>query len=138
MLRRCLLLLSLAACLSANSEKDTWNVVRSLADALSAGDLPAFLDSFDRSMPDYDRLRRNLVGLLAQGEVGCNIEVTSNDGDETERTLTLDWIMTLEPKEVSPGMKRWEKTGKCRMKKSGSKWKIVYFEPVDLFLAPVG
>jgi len=138
MWRRFLILLSLAALLRADSEKDAWNLVHSLADALSAANVTAFLDAFDRSMPGYDRLRTNVVGLLAQGDVGCNIEVTSNDGDDAERTLTLDWILTLEPKEVSPGMKRWEKKARCRLKRVGKKWKIVSFEPVDLFLAPAG
>ena len=133
-MRRVLLFLSFAACLAANSEKDAWNAIHSLADALSAGNVAGFLDAFDRSMPNYDKLRANVVGLLGQGEVGCNIEVTSNDGDDTERTLTLDWILTLEPKEVNPGAKRWEKTAKCRLKKMGKKWKIVSFEPVDLFV----
>jgi hypothetical protein len=138
MRRRFLLLVSLAALLPANSEKDAWNLIHSLADSLSAGNVTAFLDAFDRSMPDYDKLRTNVVGLFAQGEVGCNIEVTSNEGDDSERTLALDWILTLEPKEVSPGAKRWEKKAKCRMKKTGKKWKVVSFEPVDLFLAPAG
>jgi murein L,D-transpeptidase YcbB/YkuD len=137
MIRRLLLLLLAAGFLRADSEKDAVDLIHSLADALSSGDTASFLDSFDHSMPDYDKLRNNVQGLVSQGDVSCNIEITSNDGDDSERTLTLDWILTLEPKEVSPGSKRWEKKAKCRIRKTGKKWKVVSFEPVDLFAAPV-
>ncbi|HEX3748406.1 MAG TPA: hypothetical protein VHW09_30980 [Bryobacteraceae bacterium] len=137
MTRRFLLLASLAVLLRANAEKDAWDLIRSMAEALSAGQAASFLSSFDRSLPDYDRLQNNVVGLVSQGDVGCNIEIVNNDGDDTERTLTLDWIFTVEPKEISPGAKHWEKKAKCRIRKTGKKWKVVYFEPVDLFKAPV-
>jgi hypothetical protein len=133
MTRRLLVLLPLAACLRADSEKDARDLIASLADALSAGKAELFLDSFDRAMPDYDKLRFNVVGLTEQADVSCNVEITSNDGDDNERTLTLDWILTIEPKQLSPGATQREKTVKCRLKRVGKKWKIVTLEPVDLF-----
>jgi hypothetical protein len=135
--RRWLLLLPLAACLRADSEKDARALVASLAGALSAGKVELFLDSFDRAMPDYDKLRFNVAGLVEQADVSCNVEITGNEGDNSERTLTLDWILTVEPKQDSPGATQREKTVKCRLKKVGKKWKIVSFEPIDLF-APAG
>ena len=66
MTRRWLLLLPLAACLRADSEKDARDLVASLADALSAGKVELFLDSFDRGMPDFDKLRFNVAGLMGQ------------------------------------------------------------------------
>ena len=136
MTRRWLLLVSVAVFLRADSEKDARDLIASLAEALSAGNAEAFLDSFDRSMPDFDKLRYNVQSLVSQADVSCNIEITSNEGDDTERSLTLDWILSIDPKEASPGSKRWQKIAKCRLKKTGKKWKIVSFEPVDLFAAP--
>jgi hypothetical protein len=130
MTRRWLLLLPLAACLRADSEKDARDLMASLAGALSAGKVELFLDAFDPAMPDFDKLRFQRGGLTSQADVSCNIEIASNEGDDSERTLTLDWIL-IEPS--SPG----EKTVKCRLKKVGKKWKIVSFAPVDLF-APAG
>jgi len=137
MTRRLLVLLPLAACLRADSEKDARDLIASLADALSAGKAELFLDSFDRAMPDYDKLRFNVAGLVEQADVSCNVEITVNEGDDSERTLTLAWILTIEPKQDSPGATEREKTVKCRLKKVGRKWKIVSFEPIDLF-APAG
>ena len=137
MTRRWVLLLPLAACLRADSEKDARDLVASVAGALSAGQVELFLDSFDRAMPDYDKLRFNVAGLVEQADVSCNVEIRGNEGDDSERTLTLDWILTIEPKQDSPGATEREKTVKCRLKKAGKKWKVVSFEPIDLF-APAG
>jgi len=104
---------------------------------LSAGKVELFLDSFDRAMPDFGKLRFHVAGLVEQADVSCNVEITSNEGDDSERALTLDWILTIEPKQDSPGATQREKTVKCRLKKVGKKWKIVSFEPIDLF-APAG
>jgi hypothetical protein len=68
--------------------------------------------------------------------VGCNIQITGNEGDDSERRLTLDWILTFERKQDSPGDTRREKIVKCRLKKEGKKWRIVAFEPLDLFTSP--
>ena len=136
MTRRWMLFLPLAACLRADSEKDARDAIASLADALSAGNAELFLDAFDHSMPGYDRLRDEIAGLVSAYDVSCNIEITSNDGDDSDRTLALDWILSAEPKEISPGSKHWEKKVKCRLRKTGKRWKIVSFEPVDLFAVP--
>ena len=133
---RLLLLLPMALCLHADSEKDVRDLIASAAGALSADKVELFLDAFDKAMPDFDKLRDNVVGLTSQADVGCNIEVTSSDGDDTERTMTLDWILTFESKGASLGTTRRQKTVKCRLKKTGKKWRIVAFEPLDLFASP--
>ncbi len=136
MTRRLLCLLPLAVCLHADSEKDVRDVIASEAGALSAGKAELFLDAFDKGMPDFDKLRYNVVGLLSQAEVGCSIEITGNEGDDEERTLTLDWILTIDRKDDNAGTTRRQKTVKCRLKKTGKKWRIVLFEPLDLLASP--
>jgi hypothetical protein len=133
MTRRLLLALPLAACLRADSEKETADLIHALADALSAGKLSLVLSFFDPSMPDYDKLRFNVTGLLGEADVGNNIEIRSNGGDESDRTLMLDWILTIEPKGDAPAPPQREKAVKCRLKKTGKAWRIVLFDPVDLF-----
>jgi len=134
--RRLLLLLPLAAWLHADAEKDARDLIASIARALSAGNVSLFLDAFDKSMPGRDKLRENIIGLTSQADIGCNIQITSNEGDDTERTLTIDWILTYERKQDSPGQSRRQKTVNCRLKKMGKKWRIVSFEPLDLFASP--
>jgi hypothetical protein len=136
MTRRWLFLLPLAVCLRADAEKDARELIASAAGALSTGSAESFLDAFDKGMPDLEKLRYNVVGLLSQAEVSCSIEIKSNEGDDSERTLALDWILTIESRDGAPGTTRRQKTVKCRLKKTGKKWRIVWFEPLDLFASP--
>jgi hypothetical protein len=136
MTRRLWLFLPLAACLRADSEKEARDLIASAAGALSAGKVELFLDAFDPAMPEFDKLRYNVVGLTSQGDVSCSIEIVSNEGDDSARTLTLDWILTIEQKDNSAGSTRRQKTVKCQLRKTGKNWRIVSFEPLDLFTSP--
>ena len=136
MTRRVLLLAPLAACLRADSEKEVEELIASAASALSAGKPELFLDAFDPAMPEFAKLRYNVVGLTSQADVSCNIEVVSNEGDDTARSLTLDWILTIERMDNGLPTTRRQKTVKCQLKKTGKKWRIVSFDPLDLFAPP--
>jgi hypothetical protein len=131
-----LLLFPAAACLAADAETETRDLIASAARALSAGKVELFLDAFDPAMPGFGKLRDHVAGLTGGFDVGCNIEIARNEGDAAERTLTLDWILTMEHKDNSPGAAQRQKTVKCRLKKTGKKWRIVSFDPLDLFAAP--
>jgi len=133
MTRRLWLLLPLAGLLRADSEKDVRDLIASAAAALSAGKVELFLDAFDRAMPDFEKLRYGVVGLTSRADVGCSIEIVSNEGDDSARSLTLDWILTIEQKDGSPGAARRQKTVKCEVKKVGKKWRIVAFVGMELF-----
>ncbi len=133
--RRLLLALTLIGCLRADAENEAADLIRSVADALSAGKLELFLSYFDRSMPDYDKLRFNVTGLNAQADIGCNIEIRGNTGGDDARALTLDWILTVERNDGTPGTIQRRQTVKCQLKKIGKSWRIVAFDPVDLFVA---
>jgi hypothetical protein len=136
MTRRLLFLLPLAACVRADSERDARDLISAAAGALSAGKVALFLDFFDAKMAGFDTLRDSVTGLTSQAEVGCNVEIVTNEGDDTERTLTLDWILTLDRKDDGPGTTRREKTVTCRLKKTGKTWRIIAFDPLDLFASP--
>jgi hypothetical protein len=125
MTRRLLLLIPLA-CLRAGSEEEVEDLIASAASALSAGKPELFLEAFDPSMPDFEKLRYEVVGLTGQADLSCSIEVLGNEGDDAVRTLTLDWILRIDR----------QKTVKCRVKKNGKKWRIVSFDPLDLFAPP--
>ena len=137
MTRRLLLLLPFAACLRADSGKEVEELITSAVSGLSAGKAELFLEVFDSSMPDFGKLRTAIEGLTRQAELSCSLEVLSNEGDDAARTLSLDWILHIVHKDGSPGSTRRQKTVKCEFRKSGKKWRIVSFDPVDLFAPPV-
>ena len=86
-----LLLISMAAV--ADTAADIQNVFSGAAEALINDDAAAFLQAFDRNMPDYAALRSNIEGLLAAYEVGSTIEVVTDEGDDQKRTIDLDWLL---------------------------------------------
>ena len=133
MTRRLLILLPIAACLRADSEREAVDLITDAAAGLSAGKPEVFLEAFDPSMPDFAKLRTAVEGLVSQAQVSCSIEVESNQGDDAARTLELDWILRIDRGADNAGSTHRQKTVKCQLRKVGKKWRIVSFEPLDLF-----
>jgi hypothetical protein len=138
MTRRLLLLLPVAACLRADSEKDVEDLITSAISGLSAGKPELFLEAFDSSAAEFEKLRAEVIALTSQAELSCSIEVLSNQGDDVMRSLTLDWILRIDRKDGNPGSARRQKTVKCQIRKNGKKWRIVSFDPLDLFTPLAG
>jgi hypothetical protein len=138
MTRRLLILLPIAACLRADSEREVVDVITEAASGLSAGKPEVFLEAFDPSMQDLGKLRTAVEGLVSQAQVSCSIEVVSNQGDDAARTLELDWILRIDRSGDSAGSTHRQKTVKCQLRKVGRKWRVVSFDPLDLFAPPEG
>lgn len=103
-------------------------VFRDLAEALANRDASAFLDPFDRQMPEYEKLRDEIRELVAlTQEIGTTIDVITDEGDEQKRSLELDWLLKIDNEEPR------RQIVKCRAEKQGKKWKITALEPVEFF-----
>ena len=127
-----LLLISMVA--FADSSADVLNVFSAAAEALINDDSAAFLDHFDRNMPDYAVLRNNIEGLLAAYEVGSTIEVVSDEGTDEKRTVSLDWLLvTSEKNAVNGNQQTRRRIVKCTLERRGKQWKITGLEPIDFF-----
>jgi hypothetical protein len=124
-----LLLLCLPACLTAaDPAREAAAVVTEVAASLTAGNLQMFLAPFDAALPDYDRLRAAVAALMAQGDTQSYLEVTSNEGDDRARTLTVDW-------ELRTATARRQVRVTCKVELKNKRWRIVGFTPID-FLMP--
>jgi len=121
----------LAASLTAagqNRPPAQMEVFRAVTEALANLDVDAFLDQFDRQMPDYEKLRdeiRELVGTAQ--EIGSTIDVITDEGDDEKRMLELDWLLKID----NDAPRR--QIVKCRVEKQGRKWKITALEPKEFF-----
>lgn len=103
-------------------------VFRNVSEALANRDAEAFLDQFDRKMPQYEKLRdeiQELFGLTQ--EIGSTIDVITDEGDDSKRMLQLDWLLKIDVQEPK------RQIVKCQVEKQGKKWKITALEPVDFF-----
>jgi hypothetical protein len=131
-MRTALLLISMVA--FADSAADVLNVFSDAAEALTNDDSAAFLDHFDRNMPDYAALRGNIEGLLAGYEVGSTIEVVTDEGNDEKRTVTLDWLLvTSEKNAVNGNQQTRRRVVKCTLERRGKQWRITALDPIDFF-----
>ncbi|MBZ5635290.1 MAG: hypothetical protein LAO55_19365 [Acidobacteriia bacterium] len=121
----------LAASLTAagqNRPPEQMEVFRAVSEALANRDADAFLDQFDRQMPQYEKLRdeiQDLFGLTQ--EIGSTVDVITDEGSEQKRALELDWLLKIDNE------KPRRQIVKCHVEKQGKKWKITSLEPVDFF-----
>jgi hypothetical protein len=136
MTRRALLLVPLAARLRADSAQQVWDLFTSMASALSAGDASAFLNAFDTAMPGYEALRDGVTALLREAEVQSSIELVEEAGDDGRRTVELDWLVHIVDRQDGAVAERRRERVKCRVEKSGKKWRIAWLEPLEFFAPP--
>jgi hypothetical protein len=127
---------SLASPLGADDAGDIWELLTEAAAELSAGNAPDFMQAFDRSMPGYPVLAANVSGLTAAYEVESSIEMLSEEGSGSTRTVELDWYLELIEQQDETNTIRRRDRVTCRLMKLGKKWKIVALEPLAFFAPP--
>ena len=121
----------LAASLAAwgqNRPQEQMEVFRAVSEALANLDADAFLDQFDRQMPQYETLRNEIRDLIGTAqEIGSTIDVIADEGDDQKRTLDLDWLLKIDNDDPR------RQIVKCQVEKQAKKWKITSLEPVEFF-----
>jgi hypothetical protein len=125
--RRALLSAALASVALADPPQPVLDLLRSAAEALADQDPMAFLNLFDRAMPGYDRLRDEILALLAAQDISSTIEIVNDQGSDTARDLDLDWVLRIGSSEPRRALL------KCRVERRGRSWKFTQFSPVEFF-----
>jgi hypothetical protein len=134
MTRRVLLVLPLAVCCrAADAEREVLDLIADVAASLSAGNVALFLKPFDPKMPGYAKLRENVTGLVAQGDVQSLIDPLEDEGDDRRRVARFHWTLRMERGPQAASFTRREQVVKCTVEKRGGKWRIVELEPVEFF-----
>ena len=131
-----LLFLPMARGWGADPAQEVWELLTQAASALSERNAAVFLEAFAPAMPGYQKLREDVTALLRNAEVQSAIELESDDGNAQSRTLELNWLLRIRPEPEATASARREQRVKCRVEKTGNKWRIVFFEPLTLFAAP--
>ena len=134
MTRRVLLLVPLAACCrAADAAREVLDLIADLAASLSAGNVALFLKAFDPAMPGYAKLRENVTGLIAQGDVQSLIDPLEDEGDDRRRVAQFHWTLRIQRGQQATSFARREQVVQCRVEKQGGKWRIVELEPIEFF-----
>jgi hypothetical protein len=119
--------------LAADTHDDIIDLFTSMAAALSEINIPQFMDAFDKDMPDYGNLKTGVTAMVRQADVTSSIEPLSDEGDDTKRTVDLDWY--LEIKSVLPDgpVVRRREVVHCELRREKKHWKIVALKPIEFF-----
>ena len=134
MRRRALLMLPLAVCCrAADPAREVLDLVADAAASLSAGNVELFLKAFDPKMAGYAKLRENVTGLIAQGDVQSLIDPLEDEGDDRRRVAQFHWTLRIQRGQQATSFARREQVVKCRVEKQGGKWRIVELEPIEFF-----
>ena len=133
-------LLALFVCLSpsfaADPAAEVWDLLTQVASALGERNPDSVVAAFDPTMPGYQKLRTSVTTLLRNAEVQSSIELAADEGDAVDRTVELDWLLKIRPDGDATTSTRREQRVKCRLRKTGKKWRIVSFEPLEFFEPP--
>ena len=129
-------LAALAAVRLSGTEQDVLDLFTALASALSEGNGLAFLDRVDHSMPDYEKLQRNVLALVAQNELVAAIDVIEDEGDVETRTVQVDWLLQIRSREETGTLVRRREIVRCRLERVKKKWKVASLDPISLFAPP--
>jgi hypothetical protein len=107
--------------------KDVGDFFGTAVQALADKDAPEFLDHFDRNMPGYAAFRDDITALLDRSDVVSTVAFVTDEGDASKRELQLDWYVQIDQDRPR------RQLVKCTIQRQGKKWKIVAFDPPDLF-----
>ncbi len=125
-----------ASAARADPASEIWDVVAKMAAALAEGNAPGFLKRLDPRMPGYVDLVTGINGMLMQADAHSGISAISNNGDDRERTLELDWELRLKRKgdDLRIDVRRQAVTVKFTREDSG--WRVVSIDPLSFFAPP--
>jgi hypothetical protein len=135
--------------LKGDAAADAWDFIAAMAAALAEDNASGFLKRVDEKMPGFGELSRNVNGMLQQANVQSEISPLANDGNDTARSLQLDWELRMKPKALigplgtdlnshsgaEPLVQR-EEAITVELRRDGKKWKVAKLEPIGFFAPP--
>ena len=117
----------------ADAHADVLDLVGSMAAALTAVNVPEFMDAFDKNMPDYEALKASVTALVNQADVTSSIEPLQDEGDDTKRAVDLDWFLEVRSLQQDGPIIHRRQIVHCELRKEKKKWKIVSLQPAEFF-----
>jgi hypothetical protein len=116
--------------------REPWDVLFAFATELTKEDAQPAMEQFDRSMPGYNDLRAAITALWTRYLIDLSLDLKSNEGDDTHRTLQIDWTLTLKNPQDPVDSTRREQSVIAGVEKRGKAWKVVSLSHADFFTPP--
>jgi len=87
---------------------------------------------FDRQMPGYYALERNVQAIADQCDVASTIDVVTDDEAGNVHKLDLDWFLQVTSRTDPNLLERRRVRVKVEMRQIKGRWKITAMEPVSI------
>jgi len=123
----------LCTAVRADTHTDVMHVFGGMASALSSGNPDQFMDAFDRNMPDYERIKDEVIQLVAQGQITTIAQPTKDEGDNKRRSVDLDWSLDIPSADAGQPPAHRRETVHCRLERLNRHWRIVALDPISFF-----
>ncbi|MCU1291945.1 MAG: hypothetical protein JWP08_795 [Bryobacterales bacterium] len=130
--RICFLLALSAGGAMADQPDDVLRVINQVASALTENNPSDALIPIDKSLPNYNTLENEFIGLTSAYLITNEVEVLDEDDTADQTLLTLRWALTLASKETGESNSRSAEVH-VRLRSQNGKWKIVELTPIDIF-----
>lgn len=121
-----------AVVLRADETSDALTVVNRVATALAANDPAEAIAQFDRSFPEYDRLKSYFIGLTGAYNLTNEAVIVGERTSPGVVNLDLDWTITLTRPDTLLSAQRKKKV-QVRVTRIKNRWKIAAFSPISIF-----
>ncbi len=115
----------LLSSLWADSQADVMEVFASMAAGISDNNPSEFLKALDKDMPGYGDLKTGIEALVNQAELASSVEPIKNEGDDSKRTVNLDWYLQIRSRFPDGPIVNRREVIHCELRKDGKHWKIV-------------
>jgi hypothetical protein len=119
--------------LIADTHDDVVDLFASMAAALSEINVPQFMEAFDKDMPDYEKLKNAVTALVNQAEVSSSVEPVKDEGDDTKRTVELDWYLEIRSLLPDGPVVHRREVIQCELRKEKKRWRIASIKPLEFF-----
>jgi hypothetical protein len=119
-----------------NAEADSWDVIATMAAALAEPNEYAFMKPIAKSLEEHDLIERQVRVLVHTNDVVSSISPVTNEGDDKQRTLEVDWYLEIHPHSPGQSLIQRRENVKLVMVKTGKRWMITSLLPVAFFTAP--
>jgi hypothetical protein len=118
--------------LQAERAQDILSTINYVATALAGDNAADAMTPFDKSFPNYVKLRDYFAGLTDGWQIVNEVDVMDEDDSATQSNVTVQWTMTLTNKTTFQTERR---SGEIhvRLALEHGKWKIVDLSPIDFF-----
>ena len=129
------LVLSTGSMALADAHSEVVDLFASMTAALTEDppNAAGFMKAFDRKLPEYDELNRQVKALLLDSEVESSVDFVTEEGNAGKRTVDLDWYMVLRSRQPGGPSRNRREIIHCEMIKEGKRWRITSITPISIF-----